>query len=135
MDGRKKRPVIRRILIYQTPLVVYAALIYIVSSISRLPTPDFGLTFADKIIHIIEYGLFCFLALRALKNPPLDFSPGPACIFAIGITVLYAALDEYHQSFVPGRNADMYDLLADILGAAVALLLFHVAKRRPRMSL
>lgn len=37
---------------------------------------------------------------------------------------LYAFSDEFHQSFVPGRDADIYDVIADILGALASLLLF-----------
>lgn len=128
------KSVLQQIVIYQVPFVVYASLIFIVSSFSKLPTPDLGLTFADKIIHLIEYGLFSLLALRGLLHPPVCLSTAIAYSLAIGITVIYAALDEYHQSFVPGRNADAFDVLADIFGAILALLIYHIVKRRRDMS-
>lgn len=131
---KSERSMTRQIFIFQIPFVLYAALIYIVSSISRLPTPDLGLTFADKLIHVIEYGLFCYFGLRAMRNPPLELSLRLAYPLATAVTVVYAALDEYHQSFVPGRNADVIDLLADSFGALVALLLYHIVKERRRMS-
>ena len=43
-------------------------------------------------------------------------------LIAMIITVGYAAFDEYHQSFVPGRFADVFDLLADAAGGAAALV-------------
>lgn len=43
---------------------------------------------------------------------------------AWGLSVLYALSDEYHQTFVPGRNGTFVDLLIDASGALVGLLLF-----------
>lgn len=135
IDGKlQNKPALQQIVIYQVPFIVYASLIFVVSSFSKLPTPDLGLTFADKIIHLIEYGLFSLLALRGLLHPPVRLSPAIAYSLAIGISVIYAALDEYHQSFVPGRNADVFDVLADIFGAILALLVYYKVKRRRNMS-
>jgi VanZ family protein len=36
---------------------------------------------------------------------------------AAAITIVYGVTDEFHQSFVPGRSADAYDLAADAAGA------------------
>jgi VanZ family protein len=52
---------------------------------------------------------------------PARITPKGALIAMI-ITVGYAAFDEYHQSFVPGRFADVFDLLADAAGGAAALV-------------
>ena len=38
--------------------------------------------------------------------------------------MLYALSDEFHQTFVPGRVADPWDLFCDALGAVVMLLAF-----------
>ena len=37
------------------------------------------------------------------------------------MAIAYGASDEWHQSFVPGRHADVWDLAADGVGAALAL--------------
>jgi VanZ family protein len=44
-------------------------------------------------------------------------------LVVMGVTVAYAASDEYHQSFVPGRHPGLSDVLIDGLGAATALIL------------
>lgn len=43
--------------------------------------------------------------------------------YAIGITTAYGMLDEYHQSFVPGRDMSAWDVLADFVGASMAVLI------------
>ncbi|TAN62501.1 VanZ family protein, partial [bacterium] len=43
-------------------------------------------------------------------------------ITAFIIAVIYAASDEFHQSFIPGRNADALDWMADSFGAALGSL-------------
>ena len=56
---------VRNLAVYQLPLILYAALILAVSSFSRLPTPDLGITYLDKLAHFAEYFLFMVLMYRA----------------------------------------------------------------------
>ena len=46
---------------------------------------------------------------------------GASLLGAFVIAVLYGVSDEFHQSFVPGRTPDAADVLADAVGAALAL--------------
>ena len=41
-------------------------------------------------------------------------------LFAMIIGTLYGVSDEFHQSFVPGRTASIWDLAADSIGVAIA---------------
>jgi VanZ family protein len=50
------------------------------------------------------------------------------------ITILYGAFDEIHQAFVPGRTPDKYDLLADSVGAVVAIVVVWFVTRRRRSA-
>lgn len=43
--------------------------------------------------------------------------------YAIGIATAYGVLDEYHQSFVPGRDTSSLDVLADFIGATLAVMI------------
>lgn len=97
------------------PPILWMGLIFFVSSQPTLPShPD---ELIDLIIkkagHIAEYGFLALLFRRAFLNKR-QFLP-------LLLTVLYAASDEYHQTFVPGRNGDLLDLGADVLGALLAL--------------
>ena len=50
-------------------------------------------------------------------------------IFALLLTCVYAYLDEFHQRFVPGRSYDLYDLLADVIGALAFIVLFKLTEK------
>ena len=100
------------------PVVVYMAAIFYLSSLHQAPLPP-GLS--DKPAHAFGYMGFGFVIARALAGglPPRitqrDFFIGFA------IAVAYAASDEFHQRFVPGRFAELADLYADAIGSAIAL--------------
>lgn len=115
------------------PVTLHALLIWIVSSISN---PDFvpvaDVPFQDKGVHFLVYGVFALLFAHAA----LETWPGwpLVAVFALAlvVTVFWGALDEVHQSFVPGRDADPLDVLADALGGVggAALRLVPVALRK-----
>lgn len=102
------------------PALLYAGLIFTLSSFSSFPVPKEIWSF-DKVIHLCEYAGLGFLvayALRDLKLVPL----------AVVISAAYGVTDEIHQSFVPGRSADPFDALADLAGSAIgaAAFGFHI---------
>ncbi len=73
-----------------------------------------------KLAHFIEYfalgAAFCgFFSTFSLNM----FQCG---LFSAGISILYAASDELHQFFVPGRNASFWDVLLDSAGAICGVL-------------
>ena len=72
------------------------------------------------------YAVLFLLWWRAL-NKPLRFLP--SLVLAWVLTVLYAVSDEYHQTFVPGRNGNALDVLIDASGAALAALALWLARR------
>jgi VanZ family protein len=83
---------------------------------SSIPDPDVGpLWFAgcDKILHFIEY----FVLGITLRY----WARGGKVLLAGGVG--YAVLDEFHQSFVPGREASVGDFIADALGLVAGYLL------------
>lgn len=101
------------------------ALIFVLSADSD-PGPDLP-SFTQVIAHFSEYALLAALWLWALL-PALGRRAFAA---AAAISFLYALSDEYHQSFVPGRDPDPFDVLIDSLGIATALLAgrFAIARR------
>ena len=60
-----------------------------------------------------------------------DFLIKPVSVVIVSLSFcsLYGASDEWHQSFVPGRDADILDWLADTLGASIALTYLHFRKK------
>jgi VanZ family protein len=100
------------------PVVLWAAVIFVLSSIPDLGT---GLgtwdTFLRKLAHIAEYAILGGLILRAARNTPT----------AVLLASAYAATDEVHQAFVTGRHGSPFDWLIDtaaaVLGVALAVRL------------
>ncbi len=108
----KKNP----FLAYRAPALGYAVLIFIMSSIPGYELPDLPFYSFDKIVHTIEFGLFGMLLYRALRFPEPFSSP---YLLALCIGIPYAALDEIHQLYVPGRKCDIVDFVMDALGLIV----------------
>ena len=75
-----------------------------------------------KCGHVAEYALLALLLWRGLhgraKRPWRWSEAG----LALGLTALYAASDEFHQTFVPSRQGSPWDVLLDTSSAALALL-------------
>jgi VanZ family protein len=74
-----------------------------------------------KCAHFVEYFTLSLLVLRGIRAGRRETHLGWALI-AIGIVAGYAALDELHQSFVPGREAAVSDVLLDTAGGVAAQL-------------
>jgi len=104
------------------PALLYTILIFYLSHQSNpFPIKYKGLFTYDKIIHMIEYGIFAFLWWFALKNYILR---KPLLHITILIwSSLYGISDEIHQSFIPGRYCSVYDWFADLLGITISLLI------------
>jgi VanZ family protein len=94
------------------------ALIFAGSARSHVPDAPGHLT--DKQMHAFEYAGLSLLACRAMAGGALGAVSPYAAVGGWGVAVGYGLLDEVHQAFVPGRDADPYDLLADAVGAAAA---------------
>lgn len=103
------------------PALVYAIAIFVCSSISFPPSLPGPVT--DKDVHVVLYAGLALLVLRAVVRGRWREVTTTAGFQAIAITTAYGASDEWHQRFVPGRTADLRDLLADAVGAAGAVLL------------
>lgn len=110
--------------LWWTGVVVWALVLFVLSSRSTLP-PGPDIPYQDKVIHFLYFsgGAFCFALALFHRQTPLK-----SALFwwlagtAFGIVI--GALDEYHQTFTPGRSGnDMGDLLADLLGAGTGALI------------
>lgn len=118
----------RHFLWYQFPAIAWAAAIFIQSSLSYLPAPELGFDWQDKIYHAIEYAMLGFLLHRAFFSQKNQFFKRYAGILAWLLGSLYAISDEIHQYFVPGRSADIGDVLADVAGISIILLLLGLIR-------
>lgn len=110
------------------PPLLWMGLIFFLSS-RRLPASV--ATAPDWLLHGIAYGALAVLLHRAVvgRLRPARISAGTLAGVLLA-TVLYGVSDEVHQSFIPGRTAEARDVLADAVGAAVALAAVAVAAER-----
>ncbi len=76
--------------------------------------------------HFLAYAILAVLIYRNTER----FSHG--YWWAMGITAVYAMSDEFHQTFVPGRNGTPVDVVIDCLGAGAGLAVWsrYLAKSR-----
>lgn len=96
----------------------YMAIIFFLSSRSDVPFPVSPKYF-DKVIHLTAYIPLAYLLYRSLVlSGRRRYVFAGAFIFAS----LYGMSDEFHQAFVPGRDASVGDFLADTTGAFVGSL-------------
>jgi VanZ family protein len=103
------------------PATIIMAVIFIFSSTPAVDLPNYGFwdTLVKKGGHMTGYGL-----LAGSYWYGLGFNRKKGCWLAWLLAVLYAATDEFHQSFTPGRHPSPVDvLLFDGGGAALALWL------------
>ncbi|MBN1815207.1 MAG: VanZ family protein [Anaerolineae bacterium] len=94
------------------------------------PGPWFD-TLLKKVGHALAFGILAWLYLRALRGR----FPATATLRLVsaGLAVLYAASDEYHQTFVPGRKGRLFDVGVDTAGVCGAMLLDRCLERRRRL--
>ena len=101
------------------PVFLWATVIFTLSSIPQIKVSEFILWdfAAKKTAHVIEYAILYSLIFRATHfNLVRSFL----------LTMAYAASDEYHQSFVPGRTSSLIDLVIDLGGASIASYRCHI---------
>lgn len=119
-------------LTWRALLFLWMTTIFVLSAQSSLPTQDL---FAgqDKLAHFLAYGLLGVLLSRSLR--PMKVETWQRIILITGLTTLYGISDEYHQSFVPGRDVSALDVLADGVGGFLAAqVLYWWDRRQVRIS-
>jgi VanZ family protein len=105
------------------PVLGLVAAIFAVSSVPHLQAP-LHIANGDKICHAAEYLVLGLLLVRALRATLRVSRPLFAAVIAIGLVVVVGSADEFFQSFVPGRQCDILDVLADTTGGAIAQFVY-----------
>jgi VanZ family protein len=85
-----------------------------------------------KAAHLTEYAVLALLVLRPMARPSVNSAwtwRWSDAIRTLLVVMLYAASDEFHQSFVPSRQASIWDVLIDTTGGFFGLLLVWVLGR------
>ncbi|GBE28406.1 vanZ like family protein [bacterium BMS3Bbin03] len=119
----------KRFFLYYLPAILYAGVIFALSSMKNLHIPDIGISWSDKIAHFMEYSIFSFFMVRAFYYGSSPENRKRNLWIAILLSLLYAASDEFHQIYVPGRTASVSDWMADSVGITLGYFLFFYWKK------
>lgn len=111
------------------PSILYMLMIY---GVSAIPGSSIPAVADDRIEHFLEYagfGLVLSFAAAGFTSRPVKSAALIACgIFGIA----FGASDEWHQSFVPGRDSSLKDLAFDTMGVTTALFVIYFLVKRAR---
>jgi hypothetical protein len=103
------------------PVIVWGAIIFTFSSsgapsVSQVYWKDFVV---KKIAHLVEYAVLAILLFRAMKGSGVNSTN--SMLYSILVSFFYAVTDEFHQSFTPGREPTVRDVVIDSVGSMMAM--------------
>ena len=101
-------------------LFCYWMAIFVATHIPAASLPKVDVS--DKTAHVVAYAGLAFLMCWAI--PTGSYVLRWTVIGCLGLA--YACLDEFTQNFIPGRTYDNFDILADVIGVGLGILLFTV---------
>ncbi|GAA4828753.1 VanZ family protein [Paenibacillus vulneris] len=87
---------------------------------------DFIEFFIRKGGHVTEFAILCFFSVMTLLSRP--YKPLPSIGIGAVFSILYAASDEWHQTFVPGRTGHAIDVMVDSIGVVLAAIVIGLAR-------
>ena len=106
-------------------VLLWAGVIFALSSLSN-PPGETSAEWPSYVAHLTEYAVLAFLVVRwaaaAFPGAPLSV----LLLVAWVACAAYGASDEFHQSFVPERDASPVDWAVDALGSAFGLALWRL---------
>lgn len=114
-----------KIFLIYIPLIIHWISIFILTSLPSDSLPHVALV--DKVKHFIAYlvlSILLTLSLRAqsrFKRLKTGFIK-----YAFVITILYSTFDEIHQIFIPGRDAEIWDWVANLLGIILGIFVIKL---------
>lgn len=111
------------------PVIAWAGLIFAFSAQPNLRfASDEGLDFVvRKAGHMGVFGILALLSWRAVASTTAWRRPWA---WALALTVIYAATDEFHQGFVAARGPAVRDVGIDAAGALIAIAVVGIIRSR-----
>jgi VanZ family protein len=112
------------------PAIVIMAIIFIASATPGSDIPGFGSwdEFFKKGGHMLGYALLATAFYHALNSSKRSIKQN--FILVLCIVALYAASDEFHQRFTPGRTASFRDVGIDVAGGLLGIAVIRFVQRR-----
>ncbi|GAB4330784.1 MAG: hypothetical protein Kow0037_06850 [Calditrichia bacterium] len=117
------------------PWIAYSGFIFYLSSQQKLDVPDLHFNLQDKVFHFLAFTLYgIFVSLSVLNWPAKWLEKLNWMRVAAVIGIIYGFLDEIHQYFVPGREMDIWDWVADSLGVLTGILILKFFSGNNRLA-
>ena len=119
---------------YYLLTAAYCAAIFWLSAQPFDDQPALEIPGLDKAIHMLIYGGLAGIVSAGLRRSGRDIAPSLQFFVPLFFAMAYGLSDEIHQYFVPNRNFDPLDVVADALGALTVQAIlclgrWHIAPR------
>ena len=114
------------------PAILWGMFILVATLTPGKSLPSSSLFRFDKLIHVVIFGVFAWLVLRAyflsVKNS--NRSKTNVYLIVAAATILFGIAIEGMQQYIPDRGADRYDIIANTVGIIAAQVIFYFIHRR-----
>ena len=136
---------VRRLALYWLPVIGWMTFIFLLSNTTSSTLEDIreGLPYRilralskQETVHTVEFAVLAALTYRLLLSHDVRNIGYLVAVSLLG-AVAYGISDEFHQSFVAGRDSSLYDVGLDALGAGLGTALaatayYFFSTRRPQ---
>jgi hypothetical protein len=129
LDGEEERPR-RGFWLHVGPAVLYVIAVFWGGSVGMAAMPGAELLTADKLLHALAFGGMHLVLLRAVRFELPHVAFGRQNLLALAATSALGGLLELHQMALPHRSAELYDWVADTLGALAVAGVVQLFARR-----
>jgi len=130
MRETRIKKTLRKLLVFWAPAIIWMLVIFAFSSLTTQPVSQvyWREFLLKKSAHFIEYFILFILTYRAFLNSGVKKER--TTYFSLIFCILYAISDEFHQSFTPGREPKIRDVLIDGGGSisAMAAVIYYLPK-------
>jgi len=115
----------RLLITYWPPVLLCASLIFYLSTAapSAITALFFSVPHGDKIGHSVAYATLTFLCAGAFRFNAGRWAARYAIVLAVGTAFGFGVVCEWYQFYLPFRSPDRWDLLANMVGSCLAVVL------------
>lgn len=116
----------KKLLVYRLLFISWSITILVLTSLPKLKTPAAGILAFDKLAHFFVYLVFAWLYVKISRQ---EFPQMFRTLMLLALIIPFA--DELHQIPIPGREFSIFDVIADMLGFLVILILLRQRLIKP----
>jgi len=114
------------VLKYHVLSIVWAIIIALLTLTSGGMNVDLEFENVDKVAHAFTLLVFSFLLIVGFKKHCNYVLHLDARYFSVIVAILYGVIIEFIQVFVPGRQFELMDIVANSVGSVFGMLLFYI---------